>query len=47
MTVKLSDRIQEESEGKKLLIETVFEMNYTNGMWRKAVQVAPSITGNE
>ena len=33
--VKLNDRVQEESEGKKVLIETVFEMNYTNGMWRK------------
>ena len=35
MTVKLSDRVQEKSEGKKAPIETVFEMNYTNGMWRK------------
>ena len=35
VTVKLNDRVQEESEGKKVLIETVFEMNYKNGMWRK------------
>ena len=35
VTVKLNDRVREESEGKKVLIETVVEMNYTNGMWRK------------
>ena len=35
VTIKLNDRVQEESEGKKVLIETVFEMNYKTGMWRK------------
>ena len=35
VTVKLNDRVQEESDGKKVLIETVFEMHYTNGMWKK------------
>ena len=35
VTIKLNDRVQEETEGKKVLIETVFEMNYKTGMWRK------------
>ena len=40
VTVKLNDRIQREDtggpgEGRHMQIETVFEMNYKSGMWRK------------